>query len=152
MVQDVNQKNKGFTIVEVLVALVIFALILIFMLQGFLLAYRINFSNEVKNTAVRVAQDELSNLRNMVIKDIYDNSTNQTLYCPAPCNPDTTNTTCKTVRNVKGVNVVFGKAISINDAESTYLDLNITVCTKIKDWRTGDNITYTIRTILSNTY
>lgn len=153
MGQDVNQnKNniKGFTIIELLVAMVIFSLILIFMLQSFLLAFKINFSNEVKNTAVRVAQDELENLRNMDISQIYDSSTSQIIYCPAPCNPNTTDTNCKTIRTVKGVNVTFGKAISLNSATDTYLDINLTVCTNIKDWRTGNNIQYSIRTILAN--
>ncbi len=143
-----KRKIKGYTIIELLVAMVIFSLILIFMLQSFLLAYKINFSNEVKNTAVRVAQEELENLRNKPISEIYDGS--NVIYCPSPCNPDTTDSNCKVIRTVKGVNVVYGKSIDINNASDTYLDINLTVCSKIKDWRTGDNITYTVRTILSN--
>jgi len=148
---NLNKKNiKGFTMVELLVAMVIFSLILIFMLQSFLLAFKINFSNEVKNATIRLAQDELENLRNKSINDIYDFSTNTTIYCPSPCNPNTTNSDCKIERVVKGAKVSFGKAIDINNAETTYLDVNLTVCTNIKDWRTGNNIQYTIRTILSN--
>ncbi len=143
-----KKKIKGYTIIELLVAMVIFSLILIFMLQSFLLAYKINFSNEVKNTAVRVAQEELENLRNKPISEIYDGS--NVLYCPSPCNPDTTDSNCKVIRTVKGVNVVYGKSIDVNNASDTYLDINLTVCSKIKDWRTGENITYTVRTILAN--
>ncbi len=151
MVQNVflNKKNQaGFTIIELLVAMVIFSLVLIFMLQSFLLAFKINFSNEVKNTAVRVAEEELENLRNKPINEIYDSS--NVIYCPSPCNPDTTDSNCKVIRTVKGVNVVYGKAIDVNNASDTYLDINLTICSKIKDWRTGNNITYTVRTILAN--
>lgn len=152
MGQNVNQnKNKieGFTIIELLVAMVIFSLILIFMLQSFLLAFKINFSNEVKNTAVRIAQDELEHLRNMPLDQIYNLTTGEVKYCPSPCDPDTTNSTCKVIRTVKGVNVTFGKAVDVNTATSTFLDVNLTICSKITDWRTGNNITYSIRTILS---
>ena len=146
-----NKKNiKGFTMVELLVAMVIFSLVLIFMLQSFLLAFKINFSNEVKNTAVRVAQDELEKLRNMPISDIYDKTNKKIIYCPSPCNPNTTDANCKVERIVKGANITFGKAIDKNDAKDTYLDINLTICSNIKDWRTGNNITYTVRTILSN--
>ena len=150
---DVNQNKKnikGFTMIELLVAMVIFSLVLIFMLQSFLLAFKINFSNEVKNTAVRVAQDELEKLRNIPISDIYDNNSGNVIYCPSPCNPNTTNSTCKVERIVKNANITFGKAIDINTATDTFLDVNLTICSNIKDWRTGNNITYTVRTILSN--
>ncbi|RUM60966.1 MAG: hypothetical protein DSY66_03125 [Persephonella sp.] len=148
---NLNKKNiKGFTMIELLVAIVIFSLVLIFMLQSFLLAFKINFSNEVKNTAIRLAQDELENLRNKSIDEIYDFSTNTTIYCPSPCNPNTTNNDCKIERVVKGVKLFFGKAIAVNSAEKTYLDVNLTICTDVKDWRTKNNIKYTIRTILSN--
>lgn len=160
MAQNVkqNKKNiKGFTLIEVLVAILVFSLILVFMFQSFLLAFKINFSNEVKNTAVRLAQEELEDLRSTPLKDIYDANSKKLIYCPAPCTTTPTDPNCKVVRVVKGINVTFGKAISVISADTDpstntthFLDINLTVCSDIKDWRTGNKIQYTIRTILSN--
>ena len=161
MVQNVdqNKKNnmKGFTVMELLIALVIFSLVFIFMLQSFLLAFKINFSNEVKNTAVRVAQEEVENLRNTPLSDIYDAKTGNVLHCPPPCTTSPADPNCKVVRVIKGANITFGKAISITAADvdtttntTNFLDVNLTVCTDVNDWRIGNKIQYTIRTILSN--
>ena len=65
MDQNVFQNKKGFTIIETLVAMILFSLILIFMLQSFLLAYKLNFTKLVKDETVKIAQEELEKLRNI---------------------------------------------------------------------------------------
>jgi len=146
-----NKKNKGFTLIEALVAMLIFALILIFMAQSILLAYKINFLNSIKNTAWEIATNELENIRNMGL--IYDVNGDGALAsgntdCPEPCTTNPSIPECKTVVKVRNSKVVFGKAVTVEENNNVY-EVSITVCTDYKDWRTGNPIEVKLKTIVA---
>ncbi len=59
-----NRKEKGFTIVEALVSLVILAIILLGLLAGVLKSYEIVIRNQIRDEAIKTAQEILEDLRN----------------------------------------------------------------------------------------
>ena len=154
------KKEEGFTLVEVLVAIFIFALILVFMLQSTLLAYKINLSKQVKSMAIEVAQEELEKIRNMPYDKVYDADDNgsfdDTTYktdCPEPCTTTPSNNSCTTSRQVLNSTVVFGKSVKVeqDSTDTKIAKITLTVCTDFKDWRTKRKIEYKITTIISDT-
>jgi prepilin-type N-terminal cleavage/methylation domain-containing protein len=157
-----NKKIKGFTLIEALIAMLIFALILIFMAQSILLAYKINFLNSIRNTAWEIASNELENIRNM--KKLYDVNNDDDLLvgvdldgdgkkdygtdCPEPCTTNPTIPECKTTVRVRNSEVTFGKAVKVELNKDVY-EVTLTVCTDYKDWRTGKPIEVTLKTIVA---
>ncbi len=56
--------NKGFTIIEVVIAMFIFTILLLGLLAGFLKSYQIQTLNEMRNEAIKIAQEEIERYRN----------------------------------------------------------------------------------------
>jgi len=151
MVQNVIQNKKGFTIIETLVAMLLFALVLIFMLQSFLLAYRLNYEKLLKDEAVKIAQEELEKLRNISFGNITPSCSNACTNYPA---------SCQITRQVRNKNVTFWEEISVNGYDSNHnpvTNLNdaafkvvtIKICSKLKDSK-GDKIEYTTSSVIYN--
>ncbi len=142
-----KKKEEGFTFVEVLVAMLIFALILVFMLQSTLLAYKINLSKHVKSMARDLVYEELEKLRNMPYSNI------SSINCPEPCTTNPSNTDCKLYRYVISSNVTFGKSIKVeqDSSDSHISKITVTICSDFKDWRTKNPISYNATTIISDT-
>ncbi|WP_456393602.1 type IV pilus modification PilV family protein [Persephonella sp.] len=157
MVQTVLLSKRGFTIIEALVAMFIFSLVLIFMLQGFLLAYKINFEKLLKDETVKLAQEELEYIRNMDPDKVYDingdgvfeDVTNRT-DCPV-CTTDPGIPECVIERQVRNVNVKFGKKVIVEQSPTNpnVYTVTVTICTDYKNNRTGDKIQYTVNTIIA---
>ncbi|WP_457621473.1 type IV pilus modification PilV family protein [Persephonella sp.] len=157
MVQIVLSNKNGYTLVEALVSLFIFALVLIFMLQGFTVAYKINFQKLVKDETVRIAQDELESIRNMDPDKIYDinndgkfediaNRTDCPVCSTSPAVPE-----CVITRQVRNVNVKFGKQVLVDqpDPAADIFRINVTICTDYTDFHTGNKVTHTISTVIA---
>lgn len=64
MVQPALPNNRGFTLVEVLVAMVILLLGLMGSLFGILTALNYNLGNTLRNEAMTIAQEQVENIRN----------------------------------------------------------------------------------------
>lgn len=126
---NVLKNNKGYTLIELMVALVIFAFLLIMMLRGILFAYKISFDNLVKDEVVKIAQEELERLRNTPFDEI-DSS------C-SPCNPLTTDNNCKVTRILRNTSVNFGKMITVNQSGDIKKIL-INICTIYQDFHGND--------------
>ncbi|WP_457625531.1 type IV pilus modification PilV family protein [Persephonella sp.] len=144
MAQIASLNKKGFTLVETLVAMFLFALILIFMLQSFLLAYKLNYLKLIKDEEVKIAQEELERLRNIS----YSNINN---LCTGVCNNfdhTTANDQCKIQRQVRNRTVIFGREISVSETYP-YKQVTITICSEHKDG-SGNNISYTTTTIITD--
>jgi len=162
MVQNAKSNNKGFTIIEALIAMTIFALILIFMAQSILLTYKINFLNSVKNTAWQIASNELENIRNMqMIYDINDDGNfvegvdedgdgneDYGTDCPSPCTTNPTVSQCKTTVRIRSKNVVFGKSVDVEKDGDIY-KITITVCTDYLDLRTKQPLKVSLTTLIA---
>ncbi len=143
MVQTAKS-NKGFTLIETLIAMFLFSLILIFMLQGFLLAYRINYEKLLKDEAIKIAQEELERLRNLGYSNISPS-------CGNVCNnfnPTTAPPSCKISRQVRNKNVSFGREIRVVENEP-YKTVTIIVCSQHKDFQKRP-ISYSLTTVISD--
>ncbi|WP_457623149.1 type IV pilus modification PilV family protein [Persephonella sp.] len=157
MVQIVKLNKKGYTLVETLVAMLIFSFVLIFMLQGFTLAYRINFEKLIKTEAVKLAQNEIEVLRNMDPSKIYDINNDGTFEDPSnrtDCSTCTTNPTvpeCAVTRQVRNVNVKFGKKVIVvqPDPDAEIYRVTVTICTNYKKFNSDDKISHTISTVIA---
>lgn len=57
-------RKEGFTLIEVLVAMVIMAVILLGSMAAISLSYRQNLENSIRDEAVKVAQEQLEEYRN----------------------------------------------------------------------------------------
>lgn len=64
---DNNQKhgNQGFTLVEIMVALVVFSVVMLGLAAGLIAATKTNRQNVLRDEATRVANEELSRLKGL---------------------------------------------------------------------------------------
>jgi competence protein ComGC len=157
MEQTALLNKKGYTLIEALVSLFIFALVLIFMLQGFTVAYRINLQKLIKDETVKIAQEEIEFIRNMDPDRIYDinndgsfeDAVNRT-DCPT-CTTQPTVPECVITRQVRNVNINFGKQVTVNQPDPTadIYRITVTICTDYTDFHTGNKITHTISTVVA---
>lgn len=60
----VNKNNKGFTLVEVLISMLILTIVLLMVVQSLALYMRQNVENLVRDEAVKIAQECVEDLRN----------------------------------------------------------------------------------------
>jgi len=66
-VETVNQKNRGFTLIEVLVAIVILFISMMAVLHALGLSVEHNMKNIIMDEAVRLSEQKMNELRNMPI-------------------------------------------------------------------------------------
>ena len=66
-VETVNQKNRGFTLVEVLVAIVILFISMMAVLHALGLSVEHNMKNIIMDEAVRLSEQKMNELRNTSI-------------------------------------------------------------------------------------
>ena len=114
------KQNKGFTLIEALVSLVILSLILIGLLSGSLTAYKISFKNKVRNEAVRLAREKID-----IFKGTLDTSIFKHEKCQDADDSD------KVIRSFGNFNYPFYVVGKIND-NGYFYELEITVCDKDK--------------------
>jgi len=69
-VETVNQKNRGFTLVEVLVAIVILFISMMAVLHALGLSVEHNMKNIIMDEAVRIAEQRMNELRNEPITSL----------------------------------------------------------------------------------
>jgi prepilin-type N-terminal cleavage/methylation domain-containing protein len=69
-VRTVNQKNRGFTLVEVLVAIVILFISMMAVLHALGLSVEHNMKNIIMDEAVRIAEQRMNELRNEPITSL----------------------------------------------------------------------------------
>ncbi len=132
--------KKGFSLVETLVAMFLFALVLILLIKGFAFTYQLNFIRLVKYEAVKIAQEEMEELRNGDYTAIVSRC--------GTCNPNSSDTNCRITRKVRNKNVNFGLNIQVVQ-DSLYKRVTITVCAPYKDF-SGNDISYTLTSLIAN--
>ncbi len=151
MDHSVIQNKKGFTIIETLIAMVLFSLVLIFMLQSFLLAHRLNFEKLMKDEIVKIAQEELEKYRNISFSNITPSCSNACTNYP---------TTCRIQRQIRNTTVTFWEEVSVSGFDANHnpvTNLNdavfkvvtIKICSKHKDTK-GNKIEFTTSSVIYN--
>ncbi len=83
------RNERGVTLIEILVALTILAIVSVALLQSSLLATSTNVQNELRDEAVRVAEQRMSELRNTLFTAPTGSTNDLTkTTAPAPGQPD----------------------------------------------------------------
>lgn len=76
----VNLNRQGFTLIEVMVALLIMAIGLLASLAGIMTAVNYNLGNDLRNEALKIAQEQQEAVRSMPYINVAPlNGTNQTI-------------------------------------------------------------------------
>ena len=64
------KENKGFTLIEALISIIILAIVSVLMVQGVSMARKAYSSNKTKTEASAIANQEIEKIRSMVFADI----------------------------------------------------------------------------------
>ena len=141
----VIQSDKGFTLIEALVALVILAIVLLGLLAGLIVTLQYNLLNFMREEAGSVAQECIENIRSMPFTDIQ--------VVNIDCNDTTTVPVSTPCLNTGGVNIVNRQ---VRNASVSYrVGWSVTDRTNIKEidvevcWNyQGRNYTYSVKTFV----
>ena len=127
--------NKGFTIVEVLVALFLFSFLMLGLLGGFLKTYQYQAKNEFRNEAIKLAEQELEKYRNLDYSAI------------TPVSNDCTSSTEKIQRQIRNAYIEYTIAREITEEiPNSVKKIVITVCWNYK----GKSYNYSAETLIAN--
>lgn len=132
------RNNRGVTLVEVMISLVILLIVFMGLIQASLLSMQSNMKNVLRDEAVRITSDRMSILRSAPFTDI--NKDNTTDVYTSDHFKFTANTT-RNVRNV--VDHPFGVAIDICSACNMDADHRQMTVTTTWSWQ-GENFTHSI--------
>ena len=108
------QRQQGFTLVEVLIAMVIFMLFMLALAQGQITSLFHNSANVLRSEALRLAEDELSRLRG---EQFSINGTSSNL------NAATWSTAENITVPVRGGTAVFTRTFQISDITATATEM-----------------------------
>ncbi|MEC9492929.1 type IV pilus modification PilV family protein [Flexistipes sp.] len=112
--------NKGFTIIELMVAMLIFAVAMLGLVSGAIQVKKISLNNMLRNEAVRIAADTFENARNVI--DV--NSLDNTGDCAGGCDPAGSDN-CTVSRYIRNGNVKFGKIVEVTGSDLKKVEVNV---------------------------
>lgn len=133
------KSNKGFGIIEVLVAMFIFAVVLLGLLSAIVVVKDNNTRTLLRNKATELMNNEYEKQKSVGYGNINTECNNED-----PCNPS--NEKCKKVVKIRNTEVIIGKSTSINEIESNkFTEIDTTTCWKYKGKTYQNSITFLIR-------
>ena len=145
MVKTVYRSSKrrgGYTILEVLIALVIFAVTMLGLYYTTIIVYKQSTSNLARKEAVSIAQEELERIRTMPFQDIKVSFLNPSGL--TNCDPNNPNASIE--RQIRNTNIKFGKYFKVIDISPNLKEVTLTVCWKLR----GKDHKYQVKTIVRN--
>jgi prepilin-type N-terminal cleavage/methylation domain-containing protein len=131
---NVSQNNKGLTLIEVLIAMVVFLLVSLAMMQTALVGIDSNMINVLREEAVKIAEESMIDVRNMPFDSLVEGTT-----------------TLPTVsRNLRNTMRPFTVTRAVTDHGDNNKEINILVAWEWKDQTVahGNPYTHSITTIL----
>jgi prepilin-type N-terminal cleavage/methylation domain-containing protein len=131
---NVSQNNKGLTLIEVLIAMVVFLLVSLAMMQTALVGIDSNMINVLREEAVKIAEEAMIEARNEPFDSLVEGTT-----------------TLPTVsRNLRNTMRPFTVARAVTDHGDNNKEINILVTWEWKDQTVahGNPYTHSITTIL----
>lgn len=117
-----QNKLKGFTLIEVLVSLVIFAVALLGMLAAMINIKGINIRNSIRDEAIKASQEIFNDLRNSTYASIGNQGSN-------PCDPADNSTSF--TRQLRSFNVLFGRTDNVT-VGTNMKQVDLTLCWEYK--------------------
>lgn len=117
-----QNKLKGFTLIEVLVSLVIFAVALLGMLAAMINIKGINIRNSIRDEAIKASQEIFNGLRNSTYASIGNQGSN-------PCDPADNSTSF--TRQLRSFNVLFGRTDNVT-VGTIMKQVDLTLCWEYK--------------------
>lgn len=146
IVPTVLPGKKGFTLIEVLVALVVLLLISLAMMQTALLGIDANMINILRDEAVKIADMRMAEARNLPFTETVDSLvTDTSLLSGATCPAGFSATGVlveREFRNISGFDFCTNRTVNVLDVENK--QVNITVGWV---WK-GESYTHAISTII----
>jgi len=112
--------NKGFTIIELMVAMLIFAVAMLGLVSGAIQVKKISLNNMLRNEAVRITTETFENARNVV--DV--NSLDNTGDCAGGCDPAGSDN-CTETRYIRNGDVKFGKVVEVTGSDLKEVEVNV---------------------------
>lgn len=100
--------EKGFTLVEIMIALLVFTVIMLGVAGGLIAAINANKGNVVRDEALRIAEEELNRLRGEQFS-AFGTSADLTANAPAWTAPT------NVLGNIRGTTTTFARATQITD-------------------------------------
>jgi len=130
---EILKNNKGFTLIESLVALVILAIVLLGLLTGLMIAIDMNTRNILRDEAVKIADKYAEICRNDITK------------CKSPTSPEE-----RQFRNFKEQYNIDVKIDNPNVTSGSNINVKIVNITVTWQYR-GKNYSHTIKTAVGGT-
>lgn len=121
-VHVMQNKLKGFTLIEVLVSLVIFAVALLGMLAAMINIKGINIRNSIRDEAIKASQEIFNGLRNSTYASIGNQGSN-------PC--DSADNSTSFTRQLRSFNVLFGRTDNVT-VGTNMKQVDLTLCWEYK--------------------
>lgn len=103
-----SRKEEGFTLVEIMIALLVFTAIMLGVAAGLIAAIRTNQGNVVREEALRIAEEELNRLRGERFS-VFGTAADLTANAPAWSAPT------NVIGNIRGTTMTFARARQITD-------------------------------------
>ncbi len=124
----VMQNNKGVTLIEVLIALVVLLIVFMGLIQASILSIEHNLRNEIREEAVRIATDNLTTARSASFDSVIDSG------------PDTIT---RNIRNIS--NFPFTVTRTVTDLNTDNKQVSIRVTYKYRDETYNYDLITTVR-------
>ncbi|HIJ90815.1 MAG: prepilin-type N-terminal cleavage/methylation domain-containing protein [Desulfobulbaceae bacterium] len=104
-----SQGQQGFTLVEIMIALLVFMVVMLGVAGGLITAIQANRGNVVRDEALRLAEDELNRLKGIQFS-VFATSAELTATVPPAWTAPT-----NVLSNIRGGTVTFARARQITD-------------------------------------
>ncbi|MCX7793155.1 MAG: type II secretion system GspH family protein [Thermodesulfovibrionales bacterium] len=131
MAVNVLQNKKGATLIEVMVALVIFLIVSLALMQTSLISLETNLKNEMRDEAVRIAAERMEEARNMNFDALLSDATPGANFEIAPCKRppvnDPNNYPVKITRRIRNNDIDFGSRRTVRSLGTDTKEVNILV-------------------------
>lgn len=139
-----NDDQKGLSLIEVMIALVILLLVMLALMQTALLSIDSNMINVLRDEAVGIAEMRMNEARNTPFDTLIDTNGTPNSLGSFVAQPDVP----RNVRNVDNFIFTVERRIDDKSTDNKQIDITVTWDWKEKTVANGDPNTHTISTIL----
>ena len=133
--------NKGFTLIETIVALVIFSIAILGILASIITVYKHSIRNLIRTEAIEVAREELNKVKLMEFEDITPDKLNPENL--KSCNPNDPRASIK--RQVRNYQISFGRFFKVDLINQNLKKVTVIICWEYK----GKDYKYSATTLVN---